>query len=155
MLILGLLDMYFDAAVVFVTNSSLLFRLALAILCTQKSLCEKKKENTLKNTRLFCAKIVNPILKTKLVNQKFSNYFKANIFFFENLVIKFWFSHCEQGNRGKLHISVSMQQQAPDLKIDLLSESSEANSPYSPSRSLTGLAIIKSNLNIRFLAFWQ
>ena len=41
-----------------------------------------------------------------------------------------------------------MQQQAPDLKIDLLSESSEANSPYSPSRSLTGLAIIKSNCGI-------
>ena len=33
MQILGLLDMYFDAAVVFVTNSSLLFRLAMAILC--------------------------------------------------------------------------------------------------------------------------
>ena len=33
MLILGLLGMYFDAAVVFVTNSSLLFRLAVAILC--------------------------------------------------------------------------------------------------------------------------
>ena len=33
MLILGLLGMYFDAAVVFVTKSSLLFRLALAILC--------------------------------------------------------------------------------------------------------------------------
>ena len=32
MLILGLLGMYFDAAVVFVTNSSLLFRLAVAIL---------------------------------------------------------------------------------------------------------------------------
>ena len=32
-LILGLLGMYFDAAVVFVTNSSLLFRLAVAILC--------------------------------------------------------------------------------------------------------------------------
>ena len=32
MLILGLLGMYFDAAVVFVTKSSLLFRLALAIL---------------------------------------------------------------------------------------------------------------------------
>ena len=32
MLILGLLVMYFDAAVVFVTNSSLLFRLAVAIL---------------------------------------------------------------------------------------------------------------------------
>ena len=33
MLILGLLGIYFDAAVVFVTNSSLLFRLAVAILC--------------------------------------------------------------------------------------------------------------------------
>ena len=32
MLILGLLGMYFDAAVVFVTNSSLLLRLAVAIL---------------------------------------------------------------------------------------------------------------------------
>ena len=36
MLILDLLGMYFDAAVVFVTNSSLLLRLAVAILCTQK-----------------------------------------------------------------------------------------------------------------------
>ena len=33
MLILGLLGMYFDAAVVFDTKSSLLFRLAVAILC--------------------------------------------------------------------------------------------------------------------------
>ena len=33
MLILGLLGMYFDAAVVFVTNSSLLLRLVVAILC--------------------------------------------------------------------------------------------------------------------------
>ena len=33
MLILGLLGMYFDAAVVFVAKSSLLFRLAVAILC--------------------------------------------------------------------------------------------------------------------------
>ena len=33
MLILGFLGMYFDAAVVFVMNSSLLFRLAVAILC--------------------------------------------------------------------------------------------------------------------------
>ena len=32
MLILGLLGMYSDAAVVFVTNSSLFFRLAVAIL---------------------------------------------------------------------------------------------------------------------------
>ena len=33
MLILGLFGMYFDAAVVFLTNSSLLFRLVLTILC--------------------------------------------------------------------------------------------------------------------------
>jgi hypothetical protein len=33
MLILGLLGMYFDAAVVFVTSQALLLRLALAILC--------------------------------------------------------------------------------------------------------------------------
>ena len=32
MLILGLLGMYFDAAVLFVTSQTLLFRLALAIL---------------------------------------------------------------------------------------------------------------------------
>ena len=33
MLILGLLGMYFDAAMVFVTNSKLFFTLAVAILC--------------------------------------------------------------------------------------------------------------------------
>ena len=33
MLILGLLGMYFDAAVVFVTTQTLLLRLAVAILC--------------------------------------------------------------------------------------------------------------------------
>ena len=33
MLILGLLGMYFDAAVVFFTISSLLFRMAMAMLC--------------------------------------------------------------------------------------------------------------------------
>ena len=37
MLILGLLGMYFDAAVVFVTNSSLFFRLCVAILCLGNS----------------------------------------------------------------------------------------------------------------------
>ena len=34
MQILGLLGIYFDAAVVFVTSHSLLFRLSLAILCS-------------------------------------------------------------------------------------------------------------------------
>ena len=38
MQVLGFLGMYFDAAVVFVTNSSLLFRLAMAILWTKDSL---------------------------------------------------------------------------------------------------------------------
>ena len=41
MLILGLLGLYFDAAVVFVTKSSLLLRLAVAILC--KKMKEKKR----------------------------------------------------------------------------------------------------------------
>ena len=36
MLIMGLLGMYFDAVVVFVTKSSLLFRLAVAILCSRE-----------------------------------------------------------------------------------------------------------------------
>jgi hypothetical protein len=39
MLILGLLGMYFDAAVVFVIKSSLLFSLAVAILCRLKVFC--------------------------------------------------------------------------------------------------------------------
>ena len=37
MLLLGLLGMYFDAAVVFVMKSSLFFRLAVAILCIKTS----------------------------------------------------------------------------------------------------------------------
>ena len=41
MLILGLLCMYFDAAVVFVMKSSLFFRLAVAILCTVVTMCLK------------------------------------------------------------------------------------------------------------------
>ena len=40
MLILGLLGMYFDAAVVFVTNFSLFFRLAVAILCQVLHTCQ-------------------------------------------------------------------------------------------------------------------
>ena len=42
MQILGPLGMYFDASVVFVTKFSLLFRLALAILCLPLNfMCEK------------------------------------------------------------------------------------------------------------------
>ena len=41
MLILGLLGMYFDAAVVFVTNSKLFFRLAVAILCCALEISKK------------------------------------------------------------------------------------------------------------------
>ena len=61
MLILGLLGMYFDAAVVFVTNSSLLFRLAVAILClngllscnwfSNYTLLKKANKHTLKRGR--------------------------------------------------------------------------------------------------------
>ena len=43
MLILDLLGMYFDAAVVFVTNSSLFFRLAVAILCVNLKSGQIKK----------------------------------------------------------------------------------------------------------------
>ena len=39
MQILGLLGMFFDAAVVFVTNSLLLFKFAMAILCHLIALC--------------------------------------------------------------------------------------------------------------------
>ena len=42
MLILGLLGIYFDAAVVFVTKSSLFFRLAVAILCTVDIIVHEK-----------------------------------------------------------------------------------------------------------------
>ena len=40
MQILVLLGMYFDAVVVFVTSQTLLFRLALAILCSSKFIFE-------------------------------------------------------------------------------------------------------------------
>ena len=43
MLILGLLGMYFDAAVVFVTSQTLFLRLALAILCRGFDFYEVKK----------------------------------------------------------------------------------------------------------------
>ena len=44
MLILGLLGMYFDAAVLFVTKSSLFFRLALAILWKVMYFCHIQPE---------------------------------------------------------------------------------------------------------------
>jgi hypothetical protein len=43
--ILGLLGIYFDAVVVFVTNSSLLFRLAMAILLLLFSTVSVQREN--------------------------------------------------------------------------------------------------------------
>ena len=49
MLILGLLGMYFDAAVVFVTSQTLLFRLALAMLCLIRGQKLKKKFKLLKH----------------------------------------------------------------------------------------------------------
>ena len=51
MLILVLLGMYFDAVVVFVTSQTLLFRLALAILCPPKV---PKKVRKPKNKKLKC-----------------------------------------------------------------------------------------------------
>ena len=42
MQILGLVGLYFDAAAAFVTNSSLLFRLAMAILCVAGTEFRKK-----------------------------------------------------------------------------------------------------------------
>jgi hypothetical protein len=47
MLILGLLGMYFDAAMVFVTSQTLLLRLALAILCNVLAIS---------NSQLICMK---------------------------------------------------------------------------------------------------
>ena len=44
MLILGLLGMYFDAAVVFVTKSSLLFKLAVAILWRDSRILSQRKK---------------------------------------------------------------------------------------------------------------
>jgi hypothetical protein len=48
MQILVLLVMYFDAVVVFVTSQTLLFRLALAILCTVRKNCSSDREKLLK-----------------------------------------------------------------------------------------------------------
>ena len=50
MLILGLLGMYFDAAVVFVTSQTLFLRLALAILWVD--LIIRKKEKTLQSWKI-------------------------------------------------------------------------------------------------------
>ena len=55
MLILGLLGMYFDAVVVIVTSQTLLFRLALAILCFALL--------TLRKTKVLKAGVSGEILK--------------------------------------------------------------------------------------------
>ena len=44
MLILVILGMYFDAVVVFVTSQTLLFRLALAILCRLNKILNEKDQ---------------------------------------------------------------------------------------------------------------
>ena len=63
MLILGLLSMYFDAVVVFVTKFSLLFRLVVAILCS----CPKKLVESLFLTLFYnpdhCACALSVLLK--------------------------------------------------------------------------------------------
>ena len=51
MLILGLLGMYFDAAVVFVTSQTLFLRLALAILWA--GFCEGRAVGTRENLRII------------------------------------------------------------------------------------------------------
>ena len=58
MLILGFLGMQFDAAVEFVANSSLLFRFALAILCTITKKVEKIRFY-LKNLNKLCMHLTN------------------------------------------------------------------------------------------------
>ena len=55
MQILGLLGMYFDAAEVFVKKSSLLFRLALAILCSETE-SEKSEGNSRKDFNPLCTR---------------------------------------------------------------------------------------------------
>ena len=53
MQILDLLGMYFDAAVVFVTNSSLLFRVTLAILCAANKRLKKRASQQMFGTSYF------------------------------------------------------------------------------------------------------
>ena len=55
MLILGLLGMYFDAAVVFVTSQTLLFRLALAILCLASPEFGVSEKRTVRDSLLLSA----------------------------------------------------------------------------------------------------
>ena len=63
MLILGLLGMYFDAVVVFVTSQTLLFRLALAILC--RALGPESKSKSLKNYYLMLFQLKLVILESR------------------------------------------------------------------------------------------
>ena len=60
MLILGLLGMYFDAAVVFFTNSSLFFRMAMAVLWCSSNLAIKLNAVLYDVTR-----VLSPDLKGK------------------------------------------------------------------------------------------
>ena len=56
MLILGLLGMYFDAVVVFFTISSLLFRMAMAVLCSAVRLKPKPDFGHVAQAKIrFCA----------------------------------------------------------------------------------------------------
>ena len=70
MQILGLLGMYFDAVIVFVTNSTLLFRLAMAILWLKPSRCNTfvgKNENGFKHVFRTClVTILWPYIKHSL-----------------------------------------------------------------------------------------
>jgi hypothetical protein len=69
MLILGLLGMYFDAAVVFIKKSSLLFRLAVAILCLLRRL--KKDNKYLDNEKKQTAELISNQLGVPLSKSNF------------------------------------------------------------------------------------
>ena len=91
MLILGLLGMYFDAAVVFVTKSSLLFRLAVVILCVVKHHCLKRDKKAVYRICSYCV-CVHKILLVKVgflikpyIRNLFPNFLLNSILFqFEN-----------------------------------------------------------------------
>ena len=98
MLILGLLGMYFDVSVVFVTKSSLLFRLAVVILCVVKCHRLKRDKKAVYRICSYCV-CVHKILLVKVdflihpyIRNLFPNFLLNSILFlFEN---KSWNVFC-------------------------------------------------------------
>ena len=87
MLILGLLDMYFDA-VVFVTKSSLWFRLVVAILCVLQTASSNRREDV--GEIILAAQLFRPALMRSVVLAIFSSPKWNRIFevyFYKNLII--------------------------------------------------------------------